>query len=294
MTRRARWLAVLAVCLALRSLPFSVFAQAVPQRIVTPIPAVTEMLFAIGAGGQVAGVGSYDSYPPEVEALPRIGGLIDPDIEAILTLRPDLVVAYASQVDLIAQLERAGIPLMAYEHGSLLDLIATVRQLGDRTGHATEAERVARGIESDLSAIGAALVDRPRPRVLLVIAREPYSLRNLFASGGVGFQHDMLVLAGGENVLADARTRAAQITTESILQLAPDVILEVRAGDVLSDAEIAQETDVWRALPALPAVRTGRVLFLTGSDLVIPGPRIAAAIGRFARALHPDAPLPIR
>ncbi|MGE3888626.1 MAG: helical backbone metal receptor, partial [Vicinamibacterales bacterium] len=78
--------------------------QATPQRIVSLVPAVTEMLFAIGAGSQVAAVSSYDQDPPEVKALPRVGALLDPDVERILALRPDLVITYGSQADLQAQL----------------------------------------------------------------------------------------------------------------------------------------------------------------------------------------------
>ena len=268
-------------------------AQA-PQRIVSIIPAVTEILFAIGAGSEVVGVGSYDQFPPEIADLPRIGGLIDPDIETIIALRPDLVVPYTTQVDLIAQLGRAGIPLFHYSHGTLPDILTTVRQLGNRTDRAHRAEEVARGIEADLAAIAEAVSGRPRPRTLLVIAREPGSLRNVFASGGSGFQHDMLTLAGGENVFDGSVSRAAQVTTETILQAAPDVVLEVRADQSLSPSEIAREVAAWQALPSLPAVRNSRVVLLTGSDLVIPGPRIVQGAARFAGALHPDVTLPTR
>src|SRR5688500_14437022 len=84
--------------------------SATPTRIISLIPAVTEMLFAIGAGPQVVAVSSFDRYPPEVEKLQRVGALIDPDVERILTLRPDLVAIYNSQTDLRAQLERAKVP----------------------------------------------------------------------------------------------------------------------------------------------------------------------------------------
>jgi ABC-type Fe3+-hydroxamate transport system substrate-binding protein len=153
---------------------------------------------------------------------------------------------------------------------------------------------VARGIEADLAAIAEAVSGRPRPRTLLVIAREPGSLRNVFASGGSGFQHDMLTLAGGENVFDGSVSRAAQVTTETILQAAPDVVLEVRADQSLSPSEIAREVAAWQALPSLPAVRNSRVVLLTGSDLVIPGPRIVQGAARFAGALHPDVTLPTR
>ena len=102
----------------------------------------------------------------------------------------------------------------------------------------------------------------------------------------------MLALAGGHNVLNGATSRAVQVTTEILLQTAPEVVLEVRAEETLSASEIKKEIATWQFLSSLPAVRNSRVIFLTGSDLVIPGPRIAQAIARFALALHPDAPLP--
>lgn len=260
-----------------------------PQRIVSVIPAVTEILFAVGAGPQVVGVSSYDSTPPEVNRLPRVGGLIDPDIETIISLRPDLVVAYDTQIDLLEQLARADIPVAEYTHGTLADVLDTIRTLGARTGHAANAERAARRIEADLAAIRERVGRRERPRVVLVFAREPYSLRNLFASGGVGFLHDVLEAAGGRNVFGDIMRPAVQANTEALLAAAPDVVIEVRSGAEMADENVDQEIRVWQALPGLPAVRNGRVRFLIGSDFVVPGPRVADAAARLARVLHPEA-----
>ncbi|HEX9094164.1 MAG TPA: helical backbone metal receptor, partial [Coriobacteriia bacterium] len=104
-------------------------AQEKPSRIVSLIPAVTEMLFAMGAGAQVAAVSSFDHFPPEAEKLPRVGALVDPDLERILSLRPDLVAIYGSQTDLRTQLERAGVPLYVYRHAGLADITQTIRAL---------------------------------------------------------------------------------------------------------------------------------------------------------------------
>ena len=96
-----------------------------PARIVSLIPAVTEMLFAIGAGPQVVAVSSFDRYPPEVARLQKVGALIDPDVERILSLRPDLVAIYGSQGDLRVQLERAQIPIYVYSHAALPEITAS-------------------------------------------------------------------------------------------------------------------------------------------------------------------------
>jgi iron complex transport system substrate-binding protein len=118
-----------------------------PKRIISLIPAVTEMLFAIGAGPQVVGVSSFDDYPAEVRNLERVGALLDPDLEKILALKPDLVVVYATQTDLRRQLERARVGTYSYQHAGLADITTTIRDLGARTGLTEEAGGVATGIE---------------------------------------------------------------------------------------------------------------------------------------------------
>jgi iron complex transport system substrate-binding protein len=258
--------------------------EAPPTRIVSLVPAATEILFAVGAGPSVVGVSSFDREPAAVRDLPRVGALLDPDLERILSLRPDLVVVYATQHDLHRQLARAGIDSYRYEHAGLTDVLDTIRQLADRTGHAENGADVAGAIARALADIRARVAGRPRPRTLIVIAREPGTLRNLFASGGIGFLHDMVAVAGGDNVLADFQRQSVQATTEMVLARRPDVILELRA-----QLEPSPDVAAWQALPALPAVRHARVIALQGSDLVVPGPRIGRGTERIARALHPEA-----
>ncbi len=263
----------------------SVSAQA-PRRIISLVPAVTEMLFAIGAGPQVVAVSSYDQDPPEVKALPRVGALLDPDVERILSLRPDLVITYGSQADLQAQVARAGIPFFDYRHAGLAAITETMRALGTRMGHVREAEAAARAIESRLAAIRAASAGRARPRTLLVFGRERGALRNIYASGGRGFLHDMLEAAGGANVFADVDRESVQATTELILARAPEVILEVRSADILTADEAAREAASWAPLASVPAVKRQRVVVLTGRGLTVPGPRVAEVVERMAEALR--------
>ena len=261
----------------------------VPQRIISLVPALTEMLFAIGAGPQVVAVSSYDTYPPEVATRPRVGALLDPDVERVLSLTPDLVAIYGSQSDLRRQLERASIPIYDYRHAGLPDVMRTIRDLGRVTGHAAEAESVAAGIETRLAGIRARTERRAPVRTLLVFGREPGALRNIYASGGRGFLNDMLAVAGGVNVFADIGQESVQATTELLLTRAPDVILEVREGPAYTEAQVRQAAAEWSRLASVPAVKTGRVLVVSGEGVVVPGPRVADAAERMARALHPAA-----
>jgi iron complex transport system substrate-binding protein len=263
-------------------------AQSQPQRIISIVPAVTEILFAIGAGPQVVAVSSFDKFPPEVQKLPKVGALIDPDLERILSLRPDLVVVYGSQTDLRGQLERAQVPVHQYRHAGLADVTTTIRELGVRVGHAAEARDLATRIETRLAAIKQQVGGRPKPRTLIVMGRESGALRGVYASGGIGFIHDMVEAAGGENVFANIRKEAVQATTELILAERPDVILELRVGS-LDAGELKRETETWRTLSALPAVRNGRVILLTDERTVVPGPRVAEGTAAIARVLHPEA-----
>ena len=260
-----------------------------PARIVSLVPALTEMLFAIGAGPQVVAVSSYDEFPPEVKSLPRVGALLDPDMERILALRPDLVVSYGSQTDVQAQLARAKIRVFSYRHAGLSGVFATLKELGAAVGRTAESERLAREIRTGLDGIHARVRGRPTPRTLLVFERDPASLRAVYVSGGVGFLHDMLGIAGGVNVFADVARESVQPSVETILARAPEVILEVRATGLLATTDVAQAKKVWGALASIPAVQHGRIQILTGEHLVVPGPRVVQGTEAFARALHPDA-----
>jgi iron complex transport system substrate-binding protein len=263
--------------------------QAQPSRIVSLVPALTEMLFAIGAGPQVAAVSSYDKEPPEVASLPRVGALLDPDVERILSLRADLVLLYGSQTDLREQMRRAGIAVFDYRHGGLADIMATIRALGLRTGQVAGAEAVAGAIERRLATVEARVGGRARPRTLLVFGRERGALRNIYVSGGRGFLHDALETAGGANVFGDVDRESVQATTELILARAPEVIVELRSSDDLTDAERAREVAAWDRLASVPAVRAGRIYILTGRGLTVPGPRVTDTVEQLAEALHPGA-----
>jgi iron complex transport system substrate-binding protein len=258
-------------------------------RIISLVPALTEILFAIGAGPQVIAVSSFDDDPPEVLKLPRVGALLDPDTERILALRPDLVLIYGSQSELQQQLESAGIRVFVYRHGGLADVGPAFRALGEQSGRSAEATRVWNEIDRALTNVRARVAGRPRPKTLLVMGREPRSLRNLDASGGVGFLHDLVEVAGGENLFADMKRQAVRASSEMLLTRAPEVIIDLFYSRAMTTDELQEERVTWRRLGSIPAVRNGRIHLLVGDYLVVPGPRIAEAAAAFAKAIHPDA-----
>ncbi len=261
-------------------------ADTTPQRVISLVPAVTQMIFAIDGGPRLVAVSNYDREPPEVNALARVGGLLDPDTERILALRPDLVIVYQAQHELEQRLTQAHIRYYEYAHKDLANVMATMRALGDILGTRSAAEQVARGIEEKLQAIAARVAGRPKPRVLLVISRDPESLRNIYANGGYGFLHDMIDIAGGRDLFEDIKRENVQPSTEQILARRPEEIIELRYG---ASAVGRNDLSPWRALRSLPAVKSGRLFELVGDRFVDAGPHVAEAAEAFARTIHPEA-----
>ena len=257
-----------------------------PQRIVSIVPSVTEMLFAIGAGSRVVGVSTFDKYPPEARTRTMVGGLVDPDIERILALKPDLVVVYGTQSDLRTQMERAGIATFLYEHSGLPDITRTIRQLGQRVGRVEQSRELADGIDREIAGVRERVAGRRRPRTLLVFGRDAETLRGIYASGGVGFLHDMIEAAGGDNVFADVKRQNIQATTELAIARAPEAIIEIGVETASSGV---RNLEAWAALASVPAVRNKRIYLLAGDSMMNPGPRVAQSIRRMAEVLHPDA-----
>jgi len=272
-----------------RSAPLQTSSSGPARRVVSLVPNVTEMLFAVGAGGQVVGVSSYDDFPPETKALPRVGALLDPDTERIFSLRPDLVVVYGSQTELERQFTRAGIRVYPYRHGGTDSILQAIRDVARLTGHPADGDRVVGEVRSQLDAVRMRVRGQRRPRTMLVIGRDAGTLRGVYVSGGIGFLHELLEIAGGEDVFGDIKREAAQPSNETMIVRAPEVIIELHSGEQPPAGALRKERASWNLLASVPAVRTGRVHLLYGGYLLAAGPRIGRAAETLARILHADA-----
>lgn len=276
--RRAARL-VLAAAIGLAAGPAGhLYGVAGATRVVSLVPAATEMLFALGAGDLVVGVSSFDRWPPQVESLPRVGALIDPDVERVLSLRPDLVVVDPAQRGLIAQLGAAGIRTYPYATGSLSDVLTHAAQLAAAVGRPAEGARFAAGMRARLDAVAERVAGRPRPTVLLVFGRRPGAFSELWVNGGVGFLADLVELAGGQELFADLGRPSFRASLEALLAHPPQVVIE---ADSDSTAEaLARE---WRSLPGFEEVRVVR---LDPAAALVPGPRVVDTAEQLADALH--------
>src|SRR5262249_24336500 len=155
---------------------------------------------------------------------------------------------YATQRELIERLDRAHLAYFSYEHRALPDIAQTIRAVGARIGSSERANTVASEIEASLDSIRRATAPLPHPPTLLVFGRDPGTLRSMYVSGGYGFLHDMLVIAGGTNVFADIVKQSVQATTEMLLARRPEMIIELKYGDKTPTADAEKGLEVWNRL----------------------------------------------
>jgi len=179
-----------------------------PQRIVALTPSVEETLFALGLGKRVVGVGDYCLWPPEARSLPRLGGLFNPNLERIVSLKPDLAVLIPSERDLGGKLGRVGIASLIVKNENLADVEQSFREIARRCGVPAEGERLAARWKQDLA-------PRPlswKPKVMLSVGRQSGRLVDVLAAGPGTFFDDLLLRMGGVNAFADAPTRYPQVS----------------------------------------------------------------------------------
>lgn len=236
-----------------------------PQRIVSLTPGTTEVLFAIGAGKQVVGVTAYCDYPPEAKRLPKIGDM-RVNVEAVVALRPDLVVADGVlNRRFIPALERLKLPLLVVAPKTWLDVAKVLRLLGRATGHDQQAESLAVRFEQAERTARSRLANPHAPGVLFTLNVEPLPM---WVAGRDLFVNDMIRLAGGRNVAEDGGVNYYTLSTEALLTKDPDVIITTVPAHRLSP--LRQHP----VLRRLKAVRNGAVYSVDANLFVRPTPRL--------------------
>ncbi|MBW8876565.1 MAG: ABC transporter substrate-binding protein [Acidobacteria bacterium] len=247
----------------------------VPRRIIALTPSLTETVFALGLNDRVVGVGDYTRWPPEAVRKPRLGALFNPNLERIVSLKPDLAVLLPSEQGLGTKLKPLGIDVLVVPDETLADVQASFLIIARRCGVQEAGERLLAEWRAGLTLPPLPGPPLPGPplRVLISVGRRPGQLGDVTVAGPGTFLDELLKRLGAENVFADAPTLYPQIGLEEIVARKPDVILELRADPLTPDAVASIIAD-WQALPQVPAVRLGRVEVIAGDHVLIPGPRL--------------------
>jgi ABC-type Fe3+-hydroxamate transport system substrate-binding protein len=251
------------------------------RRVVSLAPHATQCLFAVGAGSTVVGVDDYSREPAEALDRPRLGSYIDPDLEGIVGLRPDLVVLAATHVVVAEQLDALGLRTRLVPDTRMEDVFATLTAIGEVVCRSTAAAAVTTTLRDEIADAGRDAVGRPPLRAVLVVDRPAGDLRQFYVVGPSNFLDDVLRAAGAANVFESAPHAFPQVSLEPIVSADPDLILELVPG--LDPQAAAARADTWRRVaPGLRAVREGRVVALPERWLPVPGPTVARAVRRMA------------
>lgn len=252
------------------------------RRVVSLVPAVTELFFALGAGDRLVGRTRFGVHPPAAREVPGVGDGVRPSTELLLSRRPDLVVLYAGPDNrgVAAELERVGLRTLAVRHDDLTDLERNLRRLGLAVGCAREASALARILRGRLEAVARATSGLPRRRVYYEVWHDPP-----ITIGAGSYLDSLLTLAGGDNVFGDLEAPSPQVSLEAIAAREPEVVLW-SAGAEAHDRPSPSRRPGWRALRA---VREGAVRRVDGELVHRLGPRVGEAAAVLARAIHPEA-----
>jgi iron complex transport system substrate-binding protein len=250
-----------------------------PRRIVSLAPSVTDILFSLGFGDRVVGVSNFCAPPDGAGAVARVGGILNPSLEVIRQLDPDLLVATTSGNDpgLASQAEALGLPLYAVHAGNVEGVLQAIVALADALGDPASGERLAADLRDRLETIRQRLAGEPPTRVLYVVWSDP-----LIVPGRPAFLTDAIHYAGATLVTEDAPGAWPTYSLEAVIASSPEVILT--SPQNLGLAERLPREPAWSDVPA---VRAGRI-HVVGAVIEQPGPSVVRGIEEVARLLHPD------
>jgi ABC-type Fe3+-hydroxamate transport system substrate-binding protein len=253
-----------------------------PERIVSLVPSATEIIFALGGEDRLAGVTDFCDWPPAARQKPRVGGMVAPSLEAIVALRPDVVVLTdeGNGQATFDDLARLGIPAFVVRAHRLDDVMTLIARLGDLTGRPRAAPLLVDRLRRRIHRVVETVTSAPRPRVLYVLWPEP-----IIVPGRDGLVTELIALAGGESVTAALPGAYPRLGLEAVVAYRPEIIVLARQGG----PEPSTLRATWDRLTALAAVRNSRLEAVDGALLHRYGPRVVDALEALARVIHPEA-----
>jgi iron complex transport system substrate-binding protein len=254
-----------------------------PQRLISLAPSITETLYALGLGDRIVGDTTYCDYPPEARLKPHVGALLNPSLEKIVALKPDLVlgVAESNRRETADQLERLGIPLYGLTAHSVKDTLISIEDLGQVLGQEARARLLVAGLRRRVGAVKQSVGDLPRPKVLFVVWYRP-----LITAGPRSFIADTIRIAGGDSIADDLAADWPRLSLEDALHRDPDIILFSKSESFSPSLDEFQHLPGWKDFRA---VKNHRLYFI--SDTINrPSPRLIDALEEVAHILHPSRP----
>ena len=264
-------------------------AAQTPRRIVSVSPAITELLYGIGAFDRVVAVTEFCLYPPEARSLPKVGGWSTPSVERVVSFRPDLVAISDAQGPFLrAPLQKLGIHVEIVKSQTIGDAFEAMAALGKATGNERRAAELASRTRADLETVRRRAASLAHPTVLAIVDRTPGTLRDLYAVTTGSFLAELIEMAGGKLVVGSTRSGYGRISKETVLAENPDVILDILPASQTTTGPHPESA--WNELPEIQAVRRGRVHVVREEFVPHDSQMIGRTAALFAHLLHPEVP----
>ncbi len=260
------------------------------RRIISLVPSITEVLFALGLGDRVVGVTDFCDYPPQATTRTKIGGCYNPNFEAILSLRPDLVILMKDQAQAKKYLDLAGLNFLVVDHGDVSGILSSLSIVGQTCGVEGKAEEIAGDIRSRIECISNKTRGLGPSTVMVSLGLDAGSriIENVYIAGKGGFYDEMISMAGGVNVY-DGSISYPVLAAESILRLNPAVIIDIIPDLDTKSLDEKMTLEKWESLSGLDAVKNNRVHVFSDDYVGIPGPRFILILEHMARVIYPEA-----
>ena len=253
-----------------------------PRRIVSLVPSVTEVIYALGGEARLVGRTDFCDYPPAARGKQSVGGMVNPSLETIVALRPDLVIVTSAgtREETFRQIIRLGIPVYQVAADRIDEVKDVVRRLGALTGREAAVPPLLDRIDRRVATVREAVRPFRRPRVLYVLWPEP-----LIVPGRSSLVTELIEIAGGDSITAGDAEAYPRYSLEAAVAKSPEVIVLANHGSTGGPIQL----DRWQRLTSLPAIRTGRVHSVEGNLMHRYGLRMLDGLDRLARVLHPEA-----
>ncbi len=252
-------------------------------------PSITEILFAIGLEGRIAGVTEFCQYPEKAKTLPKVGGVLNPNAEQIIALRSDLLIYHYDSYKIARLAKQLGIPALEVSFDDLEHIFQSILKIGAVTRNISKANRLVNHLQTEISTFQNRLKVLPPRSTLLVLGDSQNYMRDLYAVGQGTFLDELLTLAGGNNIVQDSPTLYPKVSREFIIHRSPEVILVAGPKAKLSEKEFNKHMEEWRKFSTVRAIKNHEIHYIGADYILIPGPRLVHIIDRFSRALHPQA-----
>ena len=258
-----------------------------PQRIISTSPAITEILFEIGAGDRVVGVTDYCNYPKNACRLPSIGGPLNPSTEKWIALKPDLIILQDDSVVLNKHAKVFKIPTLEVSVNNLENILTSIQVIADAMQIPKAGKQLVDKITTQIDNYRTSIGKTKARHVLMLLSDTNDPSRDLYAVGRNTFLNELLSIAGGENILPDTMATYPKISKEFIIAKSPEIIIEIGPTANLSSEGILNRKKAWTIYPTINAVKNDRLYFVGADYILIPGPRLVKILDILTRNIHP-------